>query len=110
MHQSVDNGDDTGRVREHLAPFRKRAVGGHDVRLEFIAAVDDVKQEIGVAISVGEVPDFVQRIAPTNAPTRWAWQETRNCVSLIYLIPANRALKGLSSILGGQIVIVLLAL
>jgi hypothetical protein len=33
MHQSVDNGDDTGRVREYLAPFGKRAVGGDEGRL-----------------------------------------------------------------------------
>jgi hypothetical protein len=59
MHQSVDNGDDAGRVREHLAPFGERAVGGHEGRLEFVTAVDDVEQQIGVAIAVGEVTDFV---------------------------------------------------
>ena len=59
MHQSVDNGDDAGRVREHLAPFGKRTVGGHDGRLELVTAIDDIEQQIGVAIAVGEVTDFI---------------------------------------------------
>ena len=59
MHQSVNNGDDAGRVREHLAPFGERAVGGHQGRFEFVTAVDDVEQQIGMAIAVGEVTDFI---------------------------------------------------
>ncbi len=59
MDQSVDNGDDAGCVREHLAPFGKRAIGGHDGRLEFVTAVDDIEQQVGVAITVREVTHFV---------------------------------------------------
>ena len=59
MHQPVDNGDDASRVRKHFAPFGKWAVGGDNRRLEFITAVDDVEQQIGMAVSVGEVPDFI---------------------------------------------------
>ena len=59
MHQPVDNGDDTGRIREHLAPFGERTVGGHDGRLELVTAVDDVEQQVGVAIAVGEVTHFI---------------------------------------------------
>ena len=59
MHQSVDNGDDAGRVREHFAPFGERAVGGYEGRFELVTAADDVEQQVGVAIAVGEVTDFI---------------------------------------------------
>jgi IstB-like ATP binding protein len=58
MHEPVDNGHDAGGIREHFGPFGKRSVGGHNSRLEFVTAVDDVEQEIGVSIAVGEVTDF----------------------------------------------------
>ena len=60
VHQSVDNGDNAGRIREHLAPFGERPVGGHEGRFELVTAVDDVEQQIGVAIAVGEVTDFIE--------------------------------------------------
>ena len=53
MHQTVDNGHDAGGIREHIAPFGKWAVGGHEGWLEFVTAVDDVEQQIGMAIGVG---------------------------------------------------------
>ena len=59
VHQSIDNGDNAGRIREHLAPFGKRTVGGHDGRLELVTAADDIEQQVGVAIAVGEVPYFI---------------------------------------------------
>ena len=59
MHQSVDNGNDAGRVREHLAPFGERAIGGYDGRLEFVTAADDIEQQVGMAIAVGEVTHFI---------------------------------------------------
>ncbi len=59
MHQSVDDGDDADRIRKHLTPFGKRTVGGDDGRLEFITAIDDVEQQIGVAASVREISDLI---------------------------------------------------
>lgn len=38
MHESVDNGHDAGGVREHLAPFGKRSIRGHDRGFNFVAA------------------------------------------------------------------------
>ncbi len=60
MHQSVDDGDDAGGVGEHLAPFGERSVGGEDSRFELVTAVDDVEQQIGVAIRVGEIANFIE--------------------------------------------------
>jgi hypothetical protein len=31
----------------------------HDGRLELVTAVDDIEQQVGVAIAVGEVPHFI---------------------------------------------------
>ena len=59
MDQSVDNGYDAGGIREHLAPFGKRAVGGHDGRLEFVTAINDVEQQIGMTVGVGKVANLI---------------------------------------------------
>jgi len=67
VYQPVDNGDNAGRVREHLAPFGKRAVGGHEGRLELVPAVDDVEQQI----KLDEVaPDQDGQICSAIYPTK----------------------------------------
>ena len=59
MHQSIHDGDHTGRVGEHLVPLTKGSVGGHNRWLEFIALIDDVEQQIRMATAVGELTDFI---------------------------------------------------
>jgi hypothetical protein len=50
VHQSVNDGDHAGGVGEYLATFSKRSVGRHNGWLEFVAAIDDVEQQIRVPI------------------------------------------------------------
>ena len=80
MHQSVDNGDNAGGVREHLAPFGKWTVGGYDGWLEFVTAVDDIEQQIGVAIGVGKIPNFVNN---QYVRMRIVFQSASQCVVTI---------------------------
>ena len=62
MDKAVDNRDDAGGIREHLTPLGKWAIGGHDGGLELITAVDNVKQQIGMAIAVRQIPHLVDNL------------------------------------------------
>lgn len=60
VDQPVDEGHDTGGVREHLIPFAKGFVGGQDDRaLLLVTTGDDLKEQIGVTCVVGEVADLI---------------------------------------------------
>ena len=91
MYQPVDNGDDAGCVREHLAPFGKRAVGGHDGRLELVTAVDDVEQQVGVAIAVGEIAHFID---DQHVRMRIVFQPTPQCVVTVLSGQVSKHLGG----------------
>nr|WP_263398596.1 hypothetical protein [Pseudomonas alloputida] len=54
VDQAVDQRDDAGRVGEHLAPFGERPVDGDDGGLVFVATADDLEQQVGVAVAVGD--------------------------------------------------------
>ena len=51
MDEPVDDRDDTGGIGEDLAPFGEGAIGGDDRGLALVAAVDDLKQQIGIVLS-----------------------------------------------------------
>jgi hypothetical protein len=53
------NPSDTGGVGEDLAPFGEGAVGREQGGFLLVAARDDLKEQIGVAVGVGEVSDLV---------------------------------------------------
>ena len=59
MHQSVNQGDHTGGIGKDFILFCEGAVGGHHGRVLFISPIDDLKQQIGMAVAVGEVTDFI---------------------------------------------------
>jgi len=84
MHQAVDDGHDAGRVREHLAPFGKRAIGGHDSGLELITAVDDVEQQIGVAVGLRIIVGVVLVVA------RQRWGTHNDVAGLVVVGQAER--------------------
>ena len=60
MQQSVDEGDDTGGVGEHLIPFAECFVGGQENgTLLLITAGHHLEEQIGVAWVVGQIADLV---------------------------------------------------
>src|SRR5215471_14335592 len=59
MNEAIDEGDDAGSVGEHLVPFDERTVGGDDRARLLVAARDELEEEVGVAVGVGEVADLI---------------------------------------------------
>ena len=59
MDEAIDQGSDAGRGGKDLAPFGEWAIGRHQSALVLIAARDELEQEIGMAVGVGEVSDLV---------------------------------------------------
>jgi hypothetical protein len=59
MNETVDQGDDAGGVREDIGPFREGLVGGHECRAVLISAADQLEQQIGVAVGIGEITDLI---------------------------------------------------
>src|SRR5215207_1581964 len=58
--EAVDEGDDAGGVGEDGAPVLEGEIGGDDEgSVPFVAAVDDLEEEVGGVIVVGEVADLV---------------------------------------------------
>ena len=54
VDQPIDQGDDTGGVGEDLVPLAERSVGGDEDGFFLVAAADDLEQQVGVTIGVGE--------------------------------------------------------
>ena len=59
MDEAVDEGDDAGGGGEHVGPFGEGFVGGDEHRQGEIPAGDDLEEEVGIAVVVGEVSDLV---------------------------------------------------
>jgi hypothetical protein len=86
VDEAVDQGDDAGGVGEDLVPFCERPVGGHDRALVLVAAADELEQQVGMAVGVGQVADLVD---DQKAGRRRARAVDRDC-------PAAAASSGLS--------------
>ena len=60
MNEAIDERDDAGGVREHLAPLREGLVGAEqDWLLSVVAPRDDLEEQVGVAAVVGKVADLI---------------------------------------------------
>jgi hypothetical protein len=59
MHEAVHEGDDASGVGEDLAPACKYLVRCHDGAVVLIAAADELEEQVGVAVGVGEVADLI---------------------------------------------------
>ena len=59
MDEAINQGGDAGCGGEDLTPFSEWAIGGHQGALVLIAARDELEQQIGMAVRVGEVSDLV---------------------------------------------------
>jgi hypothetical protein len=74
MDEAINKGDGTGGVWEHLVPFGEGPVGGDDGARLLVTTRDELEEEVGMAVGVGEVADLVARISrgfltsPTSPP------------------------------------------
>jgi hypothetical protein len=68
MDEAIDEGDDAGSVGEDFMPFAKDPVSGDDRVPFLIAATDELEQEVGMTIGVGEIADLIDD------------QESRACI------------------------------
>ncbi len=59
VDEAIDERDDTGGVGKDLAPFGEGAVGGDEGGFVLVAPGDDLEEQIGMAVRVGEVTDLV---------------------------------------------------
>jgi len=59
VDEAIDERDDTGGVGEDFAPFSERPVGGNQRTLMLVATADELEQQIGVAVGIGEVADLI---------------------------------------------------
>ncbi len=59
MNEAIDKGRDTGGSRKNSGPIVEGEVGGDDDRPVFVTPRDDLKQEVGGSLVVGEVSDFI---------------------------------------------------
>src|SRR6516225_2871227 len=59
MDEAIDKRDDAGGVGKDLSPFGKGPVGGDDGAGLLIAATDELEQEVGMTVGIGEVADLV---------------------------------------------------
>ena len=60
VYEPIDNRDNAGGIGEHLSPVTEGFVGCYDGGLEFVAPIDDVKQQISMAIGVTQISDLIQ--------------------------------------------------
>ena len=59
MDQAVDQGNDTRGIGKYLRPFCERLVGGYQRAFLLVPTVDQFEQQVGMAIRVGQVADFI---------------------------------------------------
>jgi len=59
VRQSIDQGGDTSRVREDRPPLLEREVRRDEERAPLVAAADDLEEEIGRPVVVGQIPKFI---------------------------------------------------
>jgi hypothetical protein len=60
LSKAVDEGDDAGGAGEDGAPLLEGQVGGDDRGSMFVAAADDVEEDVGRAAVAGQVAEFVK--------------------------------------------------
>src|ERR1700674_4548275 len=59
VDQAIDQGDDAGGVWKDLAPFGEGPVGGDDRAVVLVTAADELEQQVGMTIGIGEISDLV---------------------------------------------------
>ena len=59
VHEAVDERDDTSGVGEDLASLGEGSVGGDQGGFLLVAARDDLEEQVGMVVGIGEVADLV---------------------------------------------------
>ena len=59
VDKTIDQGGDAGRGGKDVAPFGERTIGRHQGAFVLVTARDELIQQIGMAVRVGEISDLV---------------------------------------------------
>ena len=59
VYQAIHQGDNAGSVGKDLTPFLEGPVGRDQSRSLFVTPRDDLKQQVGVTVGVGKIPDLI---------------------------------------------------
>jgi hypothetical protein len=90
VEQAFDQADDAGRVWKDVMPVGKISVGGDDRAICLVAPVDQLEDQVGVAVGVGEVSDC------RNSPWRRAdgcWAKARRLGRVAFVRSASTVRK-----------------
>ena len=60
VHEAIDGGERHGLIREDLAPFSERLVGGDQHGTPFVARSDQLEQHAGLGLVLGDVGEVVE--------------------------------------------------
>ena len=60
VHESVDESDDPRGVGEHVVLLGEGLVGGDEDGFVGAPSVDDLEQQIGVAVAVGQISHLIE--------------------------------------------------
>jgi hypothetical protein len=79
VDQAIDQGDDAGGVWKDLAPFGERPVGSDERAVVLVPAADELEQQVGMAIGIGEISDLVDHQKTgagivAQAPAQFNWR------------------------------------
>jgi len=61
MCDPVNQGDNAGCIGKDFIPFLEAAIGCHDQRSAFIAAIDDLIEKVRSVIVIGQIADLVTK-------------------------------------------------
>ncbi len=60
MDEAIDGGERHGGIGEDLAPFAERLVGGDQHGAAFVAGADELEQDAGLGLILGDVGEVVE--------------------------------------------------
>ena len=60
MDEAIDGRECHGLIREDLAPFAKRLVGGDEERSPLVAGADELKEHAGFGLVLGDVGEVIE--------------------------------------------------
>ena len=60
MNETVDGREGHGLIWEGLAPFTERLIGGDEHRSSLVASADQLEQNAGLGLILGDIGEIVQ--------------------------------------------------
>jgi hypothetical protein len=60
MDEAIDGRQGHGLIREDFAPFAERLIGGDEHRSSLVAGADQLKQNAGLCLILGDIGEIVE--------------------------------------------------